>query len=169
MKKGNIAVSVAILSMVATNVMAGECEQNFKLVDVSGTVNTQSIPAAMQIGTIDMQLTSVKSGRVLFDQTGAVVGKITGSVDGAFPPVVLLDHDITFEKGAEIETTGDQATLYGDPTGSEPVPVVEVISNFWGSKMFKNSTGEIIATGYLNTNGTGSNEFGLSGSLCVKP
>ncbi len=99
-----------------------------------------------------------------------MVGEITGfGFDTAVGlPFALLDHDITFAKDVEIETNGDRATIYGDPAGSD-VPVVEVISNFWGSKTFKNATGEIIATGFLNIGGVGRNEFDLSGSLCIKP
>ena len=179
MSKKNIAVLGALLSIFATNVMAGECPKNFHKVDVTGTVNTQNVTADMQVGTIDMQLTSAKKGKVVFDQTGALVGHITslGIDPGTGLPVARLDHDITFAKKVEIKTSGDHATIYGNPTTGSPVDVVEVIDNFQGTKIFKKATGEIIATGYLNSNveyssNTGEyisyNYFLLSGSLCIK-
>ena len=170
MKNKNLAVSVAILSMVATNVMALECPKNFLEVIVTGEVNTQNLNPYVQVGTIDMQLTSVKNGKVLFDQLGAIVGQITGIDESEYPPVVILDHDITFADGVEIETNGDRATAYGDPTTEVDVPVVEVISNFWGSKTFRKATGEITAVGTLNTTGGEKlyNHFELDGSLCIK-
>ena len=179
MSKKNLAVSVAFLSIFATNVMANECPKNFQEVTVTGTVNTQNVTADMQVGTIHMQLTSVKKGKLLFDQPGAVVGQITAQ--GIDPetglPFAYLDHDITFADGVEIETNGDLATIYGDPTTGSPVPVVEIIKNFQGTKTFKKATGTIVATGYLNNtveynSNTGEyssyNSFVLSGSLCIK-
>jgi hypothetical protein len=142
MTNRNLAVSVAFLSMFTTNVLADECRKNFQEVTVTGTVNTQNITADMQVGTIDMQLTS-KEGKVLFDELGAVVGQIT---DQGFDPEIglpfaYLDHDITFADKSEIETNGDFATIYGDPTSGMPVPAVEVINNFQGAKTFKKATG----------------------------
>ena len=177
MKK--FGVSVAFLSIFAINVMANECPKNFQEVTVTGTVNTQNVTADMQVGTIDMQLTYVKNSKLLFDQLGAVVGQITDQ--GIDPltglPFAYLDHDITFANKVEIETNGDIATIYGDPTTGAPVPVVEVINNLQGTKIFKKATGEIIATGQLNSNveyNSNTNEFisynyfELSGSLCIK-
>lgn len=171
MKKSILAVSIAILTMTTTNVIAGDCPKNFQEVTVSGEVNTQNINEYVQVGTINMQLTSVKKDKVLFDQSGAVVGQITGFVEGAYPPVVLLDHDITFADGIEIETSGDRATIYGDPSTEVNVKVDEVIDNFWGTKIFKKATGKILATGLLNTfdeSGNLHNYFELSGSLCIR-
>jgi hypothetical protein len=173
MKKKNLAIPVAILSMAATNIMASECPKDFQEVTVSGEVNTQNIPeteGSLQQGTIDMQLTSVKNDKVLFDQRGAVLGHITGFDFEFYPPVVLLDHDITFAHGGEIETNGDRATVDIFPPDQPNVGVVEVISNFWGSKTFKNATGEIVATGLLTTFDDAGNlykYFELSGSLCI--
>ena len=179
MSKKNLAIPAAFLSIFATSVMANECPKTFQEVTVTGTVNTQNVTADMQVGTIDMQLTSVKNGKLLFDQLGAVVGQITdqGIDPETWLPFAHLDHDITFADRAEIETNGDLATIYGDPTSGSPVPVVEVINNFQGTKTFKKATGAIIASGYLNsaveyntnTGGYSSyNSFVLSGSLCIK-
>ena len=178
MIKKKLAVSAAFLSIFATNIMANECPKKFQEVTVTGSVNTQNVTADMQVGTIDMQLTSVKKGKLLFDQLGAVVGQITNQ--GFDPeiglPFAYLDHDITFADKVEIETNGDLATIYGDPT-TGPANVVEVINNFQGTKTFKNATGTIIATGQLNSSveqnsNTGEfssyNYFVLSGSLCIK-
>ena len=179
MTNKKLAVSMAFSSIFVTNAMAGQCEKNFQEVKVTGTVNTRNVTSAMQVGTIDMQLTSVKKGKVLFDKVGAVVGQITSQgIDGSTGlPFATLDHHITFEHRVEIKTTGDVATIYGDPTTGEPVYVEEVLSNFEGTKTFKNATGELTATGFLNSSvdyniETGeyssSNFFELSGHLCIK-
>ncbi len=179
MTNKNLVVSIAFLTVFVTNAMAGQCEKNFQEVTVTGMVNTRNVTPVIQVGTIDMQLTSVKKGKVLFDQVGAVVGQITSQgIDGSTGlPFATLDHDITFEHHVEIKTTGDVATIYGDPTTGEPVYVEEVLSNFEGTKTFKNATGEIIAAGFLNASidfnsETGeyssSNVFELSGYLCIK-
>ncbi len=171
MNKITVAASLAILAMTATGVNADVCEKHQKQVSVSGSVETQSYAPTLQAGSIDMQLTTTKTHgeeKVIFDKSGVIAGELTGVIfDPVLGlPVATLDHDINFANGFEIETSGDLATIYGDPFGAD-VPVSEVIHTFTGSKVFNNATGEITATGFLNIGGTGRNEFALSGSLCI--
>ncbi len=176
MKNQFIAISVLMASIGAANMASAACDAAFQEASVSGTVDTLNVSQSLQVGTIDMRLTSVKKDKVLFDQRGAIVGQVVGMVPGEGPLTVFLDHDITFANGVEIETSGDTATVYGDPTTQLDVPVMEVIDNFWGSKIFRKATGEIVAQGTLNIlqgyTPAGDpilrNEFELSGTLCLK-
>ena len=168
MKKKTLAMSVAILSIAATSVMADTCPQTFRETTVSGTVTTTNISETMQLGTIEMQLIGVKHGKIRFDEQGAIVGRITGQTQDDYGRLVsILDHTIIFEDGSTIETSGDEATLTGYPDESGNIPVAEVISNFWGTSAFKRARGTIQADGSINVYG-GQNEFVLSGTVCLK-
>jgi hypothetical protein len=99
------------------------------------------------------------------------MGEITGIDISEFPIEVTLNHKIGFAPGFEINTTGDQASVFGNPFGCS-VPVVEVLSDYTGTKIFKNATGAIVATGFINVpDDQGrciNNEFELSGTLCIE-
>ena len=170
MKNAIFSTVVISTCLALTNPAAAQCDKNFQEVSVQGAVTTQVISEQMQVGTIDLRLESIKTNKVLFDQRGAVVGRITAINPNVFPVEALLDHDITFDDGVALETTDDTAAIYGDPSSSWYVSVEETISNFSGTKNFRKATGEIKATGFLNVpKGDGLyNEFTLSGSLCIK-
>ncbi len=174
MKNRLLVLSLAVASMTATNLMAAECEKDSQEVWVSGSVDTVNISSEVQVGTIELQLTSVTKNKVIFNERGAIVGQITAIIPSPLPnpPTIILDHDIYFNDGVTIETSGDQAIALGNPLEETDIPVSEVISNFWGTKIFKKATGEINAVGTLNatgqTDGLLHNIFDLSGSLCLK-
>ena len=170
MKNPFLGATAMAASLAATNIAVAQCDKNFQEVTVTGTVDTLVVSQFVQAGTIDLQLESVKTNKVLFDERGAVVGQITNVDPTNFPIIVTLDHDITFDDRVKIETTGDQATVWGDPNSQLYVPVVETLSNFSGTKNFRKATGEIRATGFLNVPKFDGlhNEFELSGSLCIK-
>ena len=167
MKKKLLPVSMAILAMTTTGAFAQNCAKEQHEAVVSGTVTTQSVSETMQVGTISMQMTTVEKGKVVFDETGALIGQITGqSMDEFGRPVSFLNHVIVFEDGSTIETNGDVATLVDDYNQCDP-RVEEVISDFWGTKTFKKSTGTINADGRINFC-TGENQFELSGTISIK-
>lgn len=175
-----IRFSFALLAPVvfSANLFAAECEKGFQKAHVDGAVNTitpidnTGQPLPLQIGTIDLLLTKESNGKALFDQRGVVVGQIAGAhFTGAFP-VVYLNHNITFEKDNQIETSGDRAEVYGDPFAvtKEGTPVVETLGDFWGTKFFKKATGEMIAQGTINRLGEDGlihNDFALDGWFCI--
>ena len=165
MNKNIFALSVATLSMAATMAMANDCPKHFQETSVSGSVSTLSVSEIMQSGTIDMQLTSTQKGKVLFDDHGVIVGRITTATDEY--GMTILDHTIIFEGGSTIDTSGDVAQVVGAPDEFGNFPVEEVISNFWGPKTFKRATGTIYASGSINPY-NGINEFVLSGTVCIK-
>ena len=124
----------------------------------------------MQAGQIALTLTATKGGSEVFSKQGAVMGEITGIDASGFPIKVALNHDIGFAPGFKIKTTGDEASVFGNPFGCS-VPVVEVLSDYTGTKIFKHATGAIVATGFINVPDDQGlcikNEFELSGTLCV--
>jgi len=172
MKKRLVVASLAALTLSTASLAVAECEKGFEEVTASGSVDTTSLPpdGGMQTGQIALTLTSTKTGKVVFDKLGGVMGQITGLDPWASPIKVTLDHVIRFAPGFELNTKGDEGSVYGSPFDCS-VPVVEVISNYTGTKIFKDATGSIVATGLINVpNDSGqcvNNQFDLSGTLCV--
>ena len=162
-----LPVSLALAAMAATQVATGACPDKALETSVSGVVTTRNLSEVMQVGSISLQLTSVDKQKVVFDDSGALIGRITDqSVDEYGRPVSHLDHTIVFDGGDSIETTGDAAVISGYADQCNLI-VEEVISDFWGTKAFKKASGSIHATGTINVCG-GENYFELSGTVCLK-
>ena len=164
MKITLVAGSLAFVSLTTMNALGSSCPDNYTDGFVSGTVSTQNISETQQAGTINMKLTkNQENGKVLFEQSGTVFGTITGQTEKG----PTLSHVITFADGNIIVTFGDQATfLY--PTSNFSFVVNEVISNFWGTGVFKRATGTIDADGSISVPPCeNSNQFELSGTVCL--
>jgi len=160
-------VSLALLVMASTQAAAGACPEKSLETAVSGSVTTRNISETMQLGSISLQLTSVDKHKVVFDDSGALIGRITDqSLDEYGRPVSFLNHTIVFSGGDTIETSRDQAVISGYLSNCD-LAVDEVISDFWGTKAFKNASGTINATGSINVCGD-ENRFELSGTVCLK-
>ena len=177
MNKTILAAAVVSMTFATANVVAEEtCKNQFQKATVSGGLTTQSINEDIQVGILNIQITSVDSGEVLFSQLGAVVGEITGVVPPGPTnplPVVTIDHDITFGDGVEIHTTGDEAVVFGNPQDCS-VYVEETLDTFWATGFFRKASGKVIASGLINQPnlanpafGCNVNTFSLDGMLCV--
>jgi hypothetical protein len=166
MKKTFLASSMAILTMTAVNAMGAGCPSGYSEASVSGSVSTMNISATQQFGSIDMQLTKNGNSKVLFDESGDILGTITDQSDDGL--VTTLSHTITFDDGSTIETMGDKATVQY-PTSECSFVVEEIISNFWGTQTFKRATGEIRADGSISFPDycENQNTFELSGTVCL--
>lgn len=170
MKKIVLASSMAVITMTAVNAMGATCPGGYTETTVSGRISTVNTSETQQFGKIEMQLTNTnKSGKVLFDESGTLIGTITDqTVDDYGRPVSILSHSITFNDGSTIETVGDEATITG---GISPCSFVveEVIGNFWGTQAFKRATGEIRADGTISVPPycDNLNTFELSGTVCL--
>lgn len=170
MKITFLASSVFMLSIAAGNAMGSACPNGYTETSVSGSVSTINVGAneegqQQQFGTIKMQLTNTnKSGKVLFDESGTVVGTTLEET----PTGSILSHIITFADGSTIETVGDEATIVGGTSACSFI-VEEVISNFWGTQEFKRATGEIWADGEVSfpPDCENQNTFELSGTVCL--
>jgi hypothetical protein len=167
MKIRILPVSLALLAITSGQAIAGACPNESQETTVSGTVTTSNISETIQVGAISLQLTSVHKQKVVFEESGALIGRITDqSFDEYGRPVSRLNHTIVFESGDSIETSGDQAVISGVLTECDLV-VDEVISDFWGTKAFRKASGTINASGSINICG-GQNRFELSGTICLK-
>ena len=170
MRKKLVVASLSALMLSAASLAVAECEKGFEEVIASGSVNTTNLEGGMQTGQIALTLTSTKTGKVVFDKQGGVMGQITGVDASGYPIKVTLNHIIRFAPDFELDTYGDVASVYGNPFACN-VPVEEVISTYTGTKIFKQATGSIVAEGFLNLpNESGyciNNQFELSGTLCV--
>ena len=170
MKNKYLVGALAGLSMTATQAMGLACPDGFTETTVSGSVTTMTVSPTQQFGNIELTLThNQKKRKVKFEGRGDLVGTITGAeVDEYERPVTIISHSITFDDGSTMETVGDRATfLY--PLDQCTVAVEEVLSNFYGTGVFKRATGEIRAEGQVGICPPPGNEnsFTLSGTACL--
>jgi len=120
---------------------------------------------------------SDNKGNVVFDETGSLVGNITGA-DGVF--TTFLSHKARFPQGDSFVTNDDTAVpdlQYGNPVRTE---VYGVACSYWiketisdiakGTRLFKDVTSvNVIAEGYISScPDENENSFTLSGELCVE-
>jgi hypothetical protein len=163
-----LASSIGALSTLAGNAMAeGSCPDGFKETEVMGSVYTQSISELQQVGSIELELVRYENGKTMFDMQGAIIGTITGENEYG---QILLDHTIVFADGSSIETSGDTATPLEFVSQCD-LAVEELISNFWGTGVFKRASGQIIADGTIGVCDPpgNTNTFSLSGKVCLAP
>ena len=166
MRKNVFYVSIAIMSIFATDVIADDdtCKSP---ATVSGSIDTINISQTIQVGTIHLQLISEKNGKVVFEEEGGIIGRVTSINTDAYPITSTLNHHAVFADGSTIATNGDQAEMY--PTSECSFNVTEIISNLWGTKVFKRASGEITAMGTVSfCEGANGNTFNLSGRVCLK-
>jgi hypothetical protein len=169
MRKNIFYVSIAIMSIFATDVMADDvvCNHPLTLHNVVGSIDTINVGQSVQVGTIHLQLISEKKGKVVFEEDGGIIGRVTSINTGVYPIESTLNHHIVFADGSTIETNGDQAEMY--PTSTCSFSVTETISNLWGTKQFKRASGVITANGTVSfCEGANGNHFDLEGTVCLK-
>ena len=163
-----LATSLSLLSTLAGNAIAeGSCPDGFKETEVYGSVSTQTISETQQVGSIELELVRYENDKTLFNMQGAIIGTIVGKNDYE---QILLDHTIVFEDGSTIQTSGDTATPQGFVTQCD-MAVEELISNFWGTGVFKRASGNIVANGTIGVCPPpgNTNSFSLSGTVCLAP
>ena len=139
--------------------------------DVTGSVNTENVTSALQIGSMNLNL-SDNSGLV-FSESGSLVGNITGTEDYG---KTILSHKARFSQGDSFVTEGDVAQITGvldlDPNGMPcAFSVFEQITNIArGTNLFKNVTSiNVTAVGSVsNCPHLNANSFELGGVLCVE-
>ena len=166
---------VAAITLLASTTMIGYSSTSFAetCYKAGGSVTTENVTSTLQIGNISLTLSD--EGNVVFDETGSLVGNITGADSfGA----TLLSHKARFPQGDSFVTNGDKAELvfpYVRDTLEDGTPcsfwIHETISNLAkGTRFFKDVTSsEIFADGYIsNCPNENENYFVLSGQLCVE-
>ena len=162
MLKNTFNISIAIMSIFATNVFASDdkCKLEVDVMEGS-TINTINVSESVQVGTIHLKLSNG------FEEDGGVIGRITSQNE--YTGASTLDHNVFFTDGSRIETTGDQAQITDDDGSGCSFTVVETINDFWGPKTFKRASGTITAEGTISfCEGANGNSFKLTGTVCLK-
>ena len=170
---------VVAITLLASTTMIGYSTTSFAetCYEASGSVTTKNVTSTLQIGNISLTL-SDDEGNVVFDETGSLVGNITGA-DDMF--TTLLSHKARFPQGDSFVTNDDTAVLdfqYGNP--GRAVDGEGVTCSYWiretisdiakGTRFFKDVTSvEVFAVGYIsNCPDENENSCMLSGELCVE-
>lgn len=143
---------------------------------VEGDVATTNVSATTQVGSIKLVLSGA-GGDVVFDETGALVGTITGQ-----GPIgqVFLSHTASFPTDSFV-TNNDTAIITGiRKFDDQGIPcsftISETISEIASGTGFFSSVSRvnIQADGYIaiclegGNIAENENEFELSGELCVE-
>jgi hypothetical protein len=171
---------IVAIALLASTTMMGYSTTSFAQTchDVSGSVTTENITSALQLGNMSLML-SDNSGSTVFSETGSLVGNITGADSfGA----TLLSHKARFPQGDSFVTNDDTAVpnynegYYSvrnvDENGTPcSFYIHETISDIpKGTGFFKDVTSvEVFADGYIsNCPNENENSFALSGVICVE-
>ena len=141
--------------------------------DVGGSLTTENITPALQLGNMTLTLSHGATGEV-FSETGSLVGNITDDSQAGFGRTVL-SHKARFPQGDSFVTDGDVAQIVGLIAFDNGVPcgfaIDEKITDIpKGTGLFKNVTSvDVTALGTVyNCPGVNENSFELSGTLCVE-
>lgn len=156
---------------------------------VGGTVEMENVSDVVQVGAIHLVLTNNLTGVTEFDETGDLVGSVTGQ-DMA-TGTTFLSHSAQFSAGNKFTTTGDAAVLNfnneetpGNPIrysvldeNGTPIPcsfwIYEKLTNLKKASRFfakaRKLDQNIEATGFVsNCPGENLNYFVLTGEFCRK-
>ncbi len=141
-------------------------------VSVAGRVTTLNVSQTRQAGQICLTLTNGK-GREVFDDCGALLGKITASDPDT--GTSTLNHTAVFDLPHTFRTANDQAQITGvlavDESGLPcAFSVVEHITQVsTGTGIFRRATMDAYATGSISfCPGNNLNTFSLSGQTCLR-
>jgi hypothetical protein len=169
------AMILSTLALVPLQSMAAlQCEAGLTHVSVSGNVTTLNVSETKQVGQICMTLIQTTSGREIFDDCGALVGKVTASDLQA--GTSTLAHTAVFDFRNLFITQNDQAQIttpplaYDDAGAPCAFGVSETISQIDKSAgIFRGGQINVTATGNISfCPGNNLNTFTLQGEACVK-
>jgi len=167
-------IALATLSLFPLQSMAAmQCEAGLSHVNVNGSVTTLNISDTRQAGQICVAMTRTADGREVFDDCGALVGKIVSA--DAQTGSSTLTHTAVFDARQMFITRNDHAQITGvlavDDTGAPcAFSVVETISEIEkGAGIFRGSQINVNATGSISfCPGKNLNTFTLQGEACVR-
>ncbi|MDO9007180.1 MAG: hypothetical protein Q7U80_03065 [Thiobacillus sp.] len=167
-------ITLATLTLLPLQSMAAlQCATGLTHVNVNGSVTTLNVSETKQVGQICVSMIRTADGREVFDDCGAVVGKIL-SIDEPNQSSVL-SHTALFSLRNLFVTHNDQAQITGvlaaDDTGAPcAFSVVETISEIEkGTGVFRGGQIAVTATGSISfCPGKNLNTFALQGEACVR-
>jgi len=166
-------MTLATLSLFPLQSMAEmQCGPGLTHVNVNGNVTTVNVSETRQVGQICMTMVRSKNGHEVFNDCGALVGKVV-AVDGLSS---TLKHTAVFDLRDIFVTRGDQAQisfppLAFDETGAPcAFSVEEHISEIdKGTGIFRGAQIDVTATGSISfCPDHNLNTFTLQGEACIR-
>jgi hypothetical protein len=168
-------MTLATLSLFPLQSMAAmQCGPGLTHVNVNGNVTTVNVSETRQVGQICMTMVRSKNGHEVFNDCGALVGKVVTPVDKS--GVSELKHTAVFDLRDIFVTRGDQAQislppLALDETGAPcAFSVEEHISEIdKGTGIFRGAQIDVTATGSISfCPDHNLNTFTLQGEACIR-
>lgn len=169
----NAVIGLAAIFLYPSQSLAVmQCEREQSHVSVNGSVTTLNVSATKQVGQICLSMIRTRDGREVFNDCGALVGKIVSSdVETGSSTLV---HTAVFDPSNALLTNNDQAQITGilafDESGTPcSFSVVETISEILkGTGIFRNGKIGITANGNISfCPDKNLNTFTLQGEACV--
>jgi len=166
------AAFAALSSLPMLAAAAAQCPHGTTAVAVSGRATTVNLSQTKQVGQICLTLTAA-DGRELFDDCGAMIGKVVGTEADSGTPVVadtavfdLLDSFQSTPHAAQV-TAVLQTDADGNPcslTTSEHTTALQ-----YGTGIFAGATVDVFANGSVNfCPGHNLDTYQLTGQACVR-
>lgn len=148
-------VTLASLFLFPLQSMAAlQCSAGLTHVNVNGSVTTLNVSATRQVGQICLAMIRTSNGREVFNDCGALVGKIVSA--DAQTASSTLTHTAVFDMRDMLVTRNDQAQITGvlavDETGAPcAFSVVESISEIEkGAGIFRGGQINLTAIGTIS-------------------
>lgn len=173
MLKHTVVTLVSLILFPLQSMAAMQCAAGLTHVNVNGSVTTLNVTATKQVGQICMTMIQTANGLEVFNDCGALVGKVvsadvqTGSS--------TLTHTGVFDFRNLLVTRNDRAQITGvlnvDETGAPcAFSVVESISEIEkGAGIFRGGQINVTATGTISfCPSQNLNTFTLQGEACIK-
>jgi hypothetical protein len=163
---------VAALACLPAISHAQQCPAGYTATTVTGRVTTMNISQTRQVGQICLVMVAA-DGRELFDDCGAVVGKVTSmdTTTGAS----TLNHTAVFDLLDTFQTNQDAAQITGVlDTEADGTPcafsVTEHMTKFKSATgIFTGATIDVVAEGSLSAcSDKNLNTFQLNGHGCIR-
>jgi hypothetical protein len=166
-----LALSLALHSL--PSLAALQCSDGLTHVNVSGSVTTLNVSETRQAGQICVAMTRTADGREIFDDCGALVGKVVSA--DAQTGASVLAHTAVYDLRHAFVTRNDQAQITGvlaaDDSGAPcAFSVIETISELdKGAGIFRGGQISVTALGQISfCPGKNLNTFTLQGEACVR-
>ncbi|MBS1145413.1 MAG: hypothetical protein H6R14_2819 [Proteobacteria bacterium] len=163
---------IAALACLPTFSHAQQCPAGYTATTVTGRVTTINISQTRQVGQICLVMVTA-DGREVFDDCGALVGKVT-SMDTA-AGTSTLNHTAVFELFETFQTSQDAAQVTGvletDADGNPcALSVVEHMTKIRsGSGIFYGALIDVVAEGSISfCPDKNLNTFQLNGHGCLR-
>lgn len=158
-----------VIAAVSQGGVAGSlaCRSGYSHVTITeGTAATVNVSETKQIGQLCLTMQN-DAGRVVFDDCGALIGKVTER--DALGNPTKLSHTAVFELLESFKTENDQV-LYAMPLSDCSYQVAESMTRLkWGTGVFLGGKLNAKAEGVVSfCPGQNKNTFEITGEACLR-